>query len=499
MAKRHAVSILLTPNPNFTEVYLVERNPKLKFFGGYYAFPGGTLDHADKELEITNAQDLEASDLPYIAAAVREIFEETGLLITHGRQRIPSERRQEYRKQLLAHEVQFNEILRREKQSIDARDFHFICSILTPEFAPVRYDTQFYWVQIPQDESPEIWPGELVEEVFCTAREAIVLWEKGEMLIVPPVLFMLKELTNRSVKDFGEAIRKHVDAYRRGKIHQIYFTPGIQLIPLKTRTLLPATHTNAYLVGESELYLIDPAPTAAEEQNRLWDYLNDRLQEGRKIKAILLTHHHSDHVGAVEACQKRYDLPLFAHEKTAEKLPHLQFSRFLEHGDELDLGEAPDGTSDWKLKVYYTPGHASGHLAFQETRYAAVIAGDLVSTLSTIVIGPPDGNMATYMQSLEFLESVTSGTLYPSHGPAVRDGRVVVQYFIKHRKEREQRLLAALNDEPQSLTQLLEKVYNDVDRAMWPLAEHSLQASLSKLMGEGKCQQVGNRYQIVKG
>lgn len=496
MAKRHAVSVLLTRNPNSTEVYLVKRNPTLRFFGGYYAFPGGTIDKGDEKLEITHAGELQPDVLPYMAAAAREIFEETGLLITHGEKNIAGVVRRQYRRQLLADEIQFDEILRIEKQSIDARDFHFICSILTPEFAPVRYDTQFYWVQIPVDQQPDIWQGELVKDVFYTAEQTVALWKKGDMLIVPPVIFMLKELAGRSIRDFASTIRKHAEAYRGGKIHQIYFTPGVQMIPLKTRTLLPATHTNAYLVGESELYLIDPAPSDAGEQNRLRDYLDDRLKEGQKLNAILLTHHHSDHVGAVEMCQRRYDLPLFAHERTAEKLPHLQFSGFLKHGDELDMGEAPDGTGGWKLKVFHTPGHASGHLAFQETRYGALIAGDLVSTLSTIVIGPPDGRMATYMQSLEFLESVTSGTIYPSHGPAVREGREVVQYFIKHRQERERKLLAALDDKPQSVSELLAKVYNDVDRATWPLAEHSLQAGLIKLMEEGKCQQVGAHYQI---
>ncbi|TDI94809.1 MAG: MBL fold metallo-hydrolase [Caldithrix sp.] len=496
MSNRTAVSIVLTRDPDSTEIYLVERNPKLKFFGGFYACPGGTLDKEDIDIEIKNWDTVPQDSWPYIVAAARETFEETGILLTQGPE-IAKENLQTYRKQLLDEKIQFAEILKKENQTIDAADFHFICSILTPEFSPVRYDTEFYWVKIPENTAAEIWQGELIEGKFISANEALTWWRKGEMLIVPPVIFMLKELVGRSVKSAVPFIAEYAAAYRRGKIHQVYFTPGVQLITLKTSTIPPANTTNTYLVGESQLYIIDPAPTDSGEQDRLWNYLDDRIKEGNEFKGILLTHHHSDHIGALTECQKRYDLPILAHPKTAEKLATFKFSRALENGDELDLGESPDGQPGWKLKVYYTPGHASGHLAFQESRYGAVIAGDLISTVSTIVISPPEGHMATYLRSLAFLESVIGGTIYPGHGPAVRTGKEVLQYFIKHRQEREQKLLGALSSQPQSTFDLVKQVYDDVDSSIWSLAEHSLQAHLIKLIEEGKCEQVGGSYRAV--
>ena len=81
---RKAVSILLTRDPNSTEVYLVKRNPELKFFGGYFAFPGGTLDVEDAVLEIKNASIFKKDTIQYLVAAVREVFEETGILVTRG-------------------------------------------------------------------------------------------------------------------------------------------------------------------------------------------------------------------------------------------------------------------------------------------------------------------------------------------------------------------------------------------------------------------------------
>lgn len=497
MPNRKAVSVILTHDPDSNRVYLVKRSPKLKFFGGFYACPGGTLDASDREIDVKKNKAVSAEPLPYIVAATREIFEETGVLLSRG-PNIAKGALARYRQDLLNEKIQFREILKKEHQTIEAADFHFICSILTPEFSPVRYDTEFYWVRIPEGQSPEIWEGELVDGEFLTAENALLAWKRGELLIVPPIVFMLNEFIARTVRKAVPVINDYAQAYRRGKIHQVYFTPGIQLITLKTRTLPPAAHTNTYLVGESQLYIVDPAPADPEEQKRLWDYFEDRLNEGNEFKGILLTHHHSDHIGALEQCQKRYNLPILAHKRTAEKLSGFKIDKLLRHGDELDLGQAPDGRPDWKLKVLHTPGHASGHLAFQENRYMAVIAGDMISTVSTIVISPPEGHMATYINSLKLLESITSGTIYPSHGPAVRTGRQVLQYFIKHRQEREHKLLSVLSGNPQSPHDLVQSVYDDVEPSIWPLALHSLEASLIKLIEEGKCKRVGNNYVAVR-
>lgn len=492
---RKAASILLTRDPDSTEVYLVKRNPKLKFFGGYFAFPGGTLDAKDEDLKIKNALMLRNDMVKYLGAAAREVFEETGILLSRGEKKISDQLLRDYRQKLLADEITFSKILINENHVIDATEFNPICSILTPEFAPVRYETQFFWAKIPHGMRPEIWPGELMSGDFYKAEEALSFWKKGQMLIAPPIIIMLQELVGQSVKSFSHHLREIVQSYRQGKIHLVYFTPGVQMITLQTRTIPPATYTNTYLVGESQMYIVDPAPSEPKEQKRLWEYLDTLIKEGGKLKGILLTHHHPDHIGALKACQERYDLPILGHRETAVKLPHIQFTRHLNHGDKLDLGHAPDGPPDWKLKVYHTPGHAMGHLSFQETRYGAIIAGDMISTVSTIVISPPEGHLTTYLHSLEFLEKVTTGMLYPSHGPPFRDGRKIIQYYIKHRKEREDKLLKALSKSPQSSFDLVKIVYDDVDPQLWPLAERSLLAGLIKLIEEGKCQKIGDKYQ----
>ena len=271
---------------------------------------------------------------------------------------------------------------------------------------------------------------------------------------------------------------------------------GILQIPLETPTKAPASHTNAYLVGDRKLYLIDPSPPDPSEQETLWKLLDEATAEGRKLEGVLLTHNHPDHIGAVQETLQRYALPIYAHRLAAESLPQFDFSDFLEHGQELELGPSPEGEPDWQLKVYHLPGHAPGHLVFQETCYQAVIVGDLISTLSSILIDPKDGHLSTYIQSLHFLESVTEGYLYPGHGSPAKEGRLVVQRTLGHRQKRELRLLEALDHNPRTLDAILPKVYVKIDRSVVKFAERSLMSGLIKLVEEGRVVETAQGYRL---
>ena len=302
------------------------------------------------------------------------------------------------------------------------------------------------------------------------------------MLIAPPLPLLLHELAHRDCESFLPEARQLGESLNRGKLQQIHFSCGVLLAPLRTPTKPPATHTNAYLVGDQKLYLIDPSTPHSSEQEKLWELLDELLAQEKSIERILLTHHHPDHVGAVAECQRRYQLPLYAHRLTSQYLPDMDFSGSLEHGQELDLGLSPDGHPGWKLHVYHLPGHAPGHLAFQETRYQAVIVGDLISTLSSMLIDPTEGHLGTYIESLHFLESVTEGHLYPSHGPPAREGRKFVQKDLHHRYKRKQKILETLDTHPQTLEKLVNKIYAKFDQQTKKLGRRSLHSSLIQLI-----------------
>ena len=499
--KRLAVSVLLTRDLDSTEAFLVQRNPALIFFGGFLAFPGGTVDAEDADVPVRNLPRPEAEPdsefRTFVATAARELFEETGIWAGHGKPQPARELLHDYRRKLLDEQIQFSEILTREDQILDASDFVPICRITTPPFQPARYDTWFLRYQALADARPEVWPGELESGEFLRADEALSRWRRNQVLIVPPVLMLLRELMESDSRSFLPVVKKLTGSYARGKLHQVYFSPGVLLAPLMTRPLPPFTHTNACLVGEQQLYLVDPGSDDPGEQEKLWELLDELLDEGRTLQGILLTHHHSDHVGAVSECRQRYGSPVYAHQLTAAYLSEIEFGGFLEHGQVLDLGLAPDGEPGWKLNVYHLPGHAPGHLAFRENRYGSVLAGDLISTLSPILIDPSDGDLAAYMNSLRFLDSITEAFVYPAHGPPAREGRRAIRQTIRHREKREARLLETLGMGAQAPAALLERVYEDVPKKLHALAMRSLLSGLIKLEREEKARKVDGRYVLV--
>lgn len=481
--KRLAVSLAVSRRDRPEELLLVERSQKLRFFAGFLAFPGGTLDAEDARVPIRGLHD--GSLALFVAAGARELFEETGFWLGRGGTPPSPARLREDRKRLLDEEVTLAALLEGSGQHIDASDLTPFCKIMTPPFSPVRYDTWFFRVLVPEDAKVEIWEGELVDGAFVDPGATHERWRKGEIQVAPPMVMMLEQWS-KGQNGLLERVRRLTESYERGAPHRVYFSPGILLVPLQTPTRPPATHTNTCVVGEERLYVVDPSPVDALEQERLWGFLEDLQKEGRTLEGILLTHYHPDHVGALREMQCRFDVPAYAHADCIKELPGACFGAPLEHGDVIDLKKAPDGSSDWKLTVYHVPGHARGHLAFQDSRYGAIVVGDLVSTLSSILIDPRDGHLATYLRSLELLESVTEGTLYPGHGPPVPDGKKVIRKTLQHRAEREAQLVAALGEAPQSARDLVEKIYTDVPKSVYGLAERSLLSGLIKLEEEGQ-------------
>ncbi len=486
MARRTATSLLLTRcHSEAREVFLVERAPELRFFGGYWAFPGGVLDEGDWH----SPDEDEAWALR--RCGLRELFEETGLLLGSIGSGWSEEVRHGLRQDLSARRpsAEAKATWQRAIATASADELEIVrplCSMTTPPFAPVRYATQFLQVEVPEEARLEVWEGELVRGEFVRPAEALRSWRAGERLIAPPVLFLLELLESCEESKFAATVERETRAMAAGRLHPVRFVPGIFMAPLATPTLPPATTTNCFLIGDERQCVVDPATYEVGEQERLFEKMDAEIARGARFESVLVTHHHPDHVGAVAAVSRRYSLPVLAHPLTLERLPEpVATMRPIEDGAVLDLGKAPDGSPDWKLKAIHTPGHDRGHLCFVESRYRAAVVGDMMSTVSTIVIDPPEGHLATYLGSLSRLLEEPLGVVHPAHGPAHRDGHELIRTYLAHRAEREASLLAALGTEPRSIASLVSDVYTDIDPRLYALAGRSLLAGLHKLRDEG--------------
>jgi endoribonuclease LACTB2 len=267
--------------------------------------------------------------------------------------------------------------------------------------------------------------------------------------------------------------------------------PWIRVVPLRTPTLPPATHTTCYLIGAGpSVIVVDPASPWAEEQAKLDDFVRTHNLQPTEI---VLTHHHVDHVSGATALAQRHNIGIAAHAETASRLDgRVAVTRLLDDGARLPGG--PSGSI-----AMHTPGHAPGHLCFVDAAAGAIVAGDMVASVGTIIIEPGDGgDMAQYLVSLARLRgAVDAGAsrLLPAHGPPIVDGGARLDFYIAHRLEREARVAAALSATAATAEALVPAVYPDVAPAIYPLAARSLLAHLVKLEREGRAvQEPGDRW-----
>ena len=175
--------VLWRDGPAGREVLLVRRGEARRFAGGFHAFPGGRLDPQDGSTPVPGL-DAEAARL--LACAARELFEETGVLLARGRERLPAAARDEARTALLEDRTTFAAVLAAHRLEIDPALLAPAGRWITPAHLPLRYDARMYLARLPAGERAEVWPGELAGGGFLPAHQALARWERGELLLHPP-------------------------------------------------------------------------------------------------------------------------------------------------------------------------------------------------------------------------------------------------------------------------------------------------------------------------
>ncbi len=247
------------------------------------------------------------------------------------------------------------------------------------------------------------------------------------------------------------------------------------LSPLVRRILAPnpgimtGPGTNTYLVGIDEIAVIDPGPADDEHLDAIAGCGGDR------IRWILLTHTHEDHSPGAAGLKERTGAEVLAFEERDD----LVVDTVIADGHQVEATE-------FRLTAVHTPGHASNHLCYKLEEEHTLFSGDHVMSGSTVVIRPPDGDMATYLASLERVKGMRLRKIAPGHGHLIEDPQAVLDHYLAHRAEREAAILDALRGEgTASIERLVEVVYTDVDVERHPIARHTVHAHLRKLADEG--------------
>jgi glyoxylase-like metal-dependent hydrolase (beta-lactamase superfamily II)/8-oxo-dGTP pyrophosphatase MutT (NUDIX family) len=469
------------------EVYWVRRGEAVPFQPGFMAFPGGKVDAADAEFPVPGVPD--EFERAARVCAVREALEETGVLVGVRGDVAPGSLATA-REALLAGRATLADVTREHGWTLAPESLTFAGRWQTPVFAPVRFDTLFFLAFLPPGQEASVIPGELASGEWVKPLEALERYRHGQLTFAAPILWTLIALAEGEA---GLAERIAEGPARAARpVRRVELQWGVVLHAMPTQPLPPARYTNAYLIGEPELALVDPGSGNPEHLRELFALTDHLAAEGRRVTMIVVTHHHPDHTGGVAACRERLGARVVGHRDLA---PHVPLDVVVKDGDWLPL--AP-GLNDWTLRVLETPGHTRDSISLWHEKRRTLFCGDLLAGgAGSVVIDPPDGNMRDYLGSLERCAALGAETLFPAHGSPSGAAVRRIRALIAHRMEREGKVVAALGETARTLGELLPAVYDDTPRELWTWARRSLLAHLEKLERDGRAMRAGDAWRAI--
>ena len=274
----------------------------------------------------------------------------------------------------------------------------------------------------------------------------------------------------------------------------MHITSSLHVMHIDDDSVYHPGGSNNYFVGNphEEMVLIDTG-----EQQREWteSILDLYTQLGRpKIRAILLTHGHGDHIGGLDRVYETLQAPVRCHPRLADKLAAMVGKDVvvpLKSQEVLRLGEQVT------LRTLFTPGHEVDHIAFHFPEERMLFTGDCVLGASSSTVR----DLASYMKSLHLLTRYQHDTICPGHGPIVGPprGQQLVREYIQHREHRERQILAALEQGVTDVHAIARAIYpRNLKRGLWPGAERNVRTHLEKLKKEGKIIEQPAQYTLAR-
>lgn len=551
-APRAAASlIVLRDGPRGMEVLMLRRAERPgDQNSGATVFPGGLLDASDRgHYERCNGLDdaaasarlgIPSDGLHYWVAAVRECFEEAGLLFATDASgamvdlhALPADEVVALRRALHANQTGMAEVCERFGVRLATDRLAYYSHWITPKGLPKIFDTRFFVTEAPDGQTAQEDATETVELLWLTPAEVLsrarelklmnvtavtlkhlatfsraadaVAWARAQTTVPlnrPRVGQSAKGRTPVNRGDWAYAELGRIDPEGHGHCSvelnpgvPVWLSPRVLRVTADNGSVMTGPGTNAYFIGapgSDDWALLDPGPDHADHVKALL-----AAAPGR-ITRVLVTHTHKDHSPAAAAIVAATGAPTYG--RVAEH-PEWQDTDFqpthvLGDGDVLKLGEGVT------LRAIHTPGHASNHLCYLLEEEKLLFTGDHLMQGSTVVINPPDGDMMVYLASLEKLLAEDLDWLAPGHGFLIDEPHAVVRRTIAHRLGREAKVLAALQSlaaaAPVDEEALLAQVYADTPKHLHGVALRSLRAHLLKLRDDGRARGgAGGRWQLA--
>ena len=266
----------------------------------------------------------------------------------------------------------------------------------------------------------------------------------------------------------------------RGAVQPVL--PGIGRIIAANPGPMTYHGTNTYLIDMPDgLAVLDPGPDSPAHVQDILAAVRDRL------KLILISHTHHDHIGAVPALKAATGAPTAGYKDSAEP------------GFTPDI-KLDDGQTIAGLTAIHTPGHAADHICLAMTGQDGtkiLFSADHVMSWSSSVVSPPFGDMAQYFDSLKLLLDRDDEIFLPGHGPKLPRPRDLVRDLLRHREAREAALADELAKGSADTHTLMNALYSQVDPRLRRAAERNVLAHLLKLQNEGRAVREGELWRAA--
>lgn len=267
--------------------------------------------------------------------------------------------------------------------------------------------------------------------------------------------------------------------------------PGLRRIVAPNPSPMTYRGTNTYLLGGTDIAVIDPGPASDTHLQAILDAVGPN----QRISHIIVTHTHLDHSPLARPLANACDAPVLAFggpsAGRSDTMTQFAATGYAGGGEGVDMDFEPDvilsdsdviSTQDWRLEVLHTPGHIGNHISLGWND--ACLTADHVMGWASSLVSPPDGDLTDFMASCAKLQARPWRIFYPGHGAPVTNPAERLQWLIDHRKARETAILQALATGPNTAQALALKIYTETPPALLGAATRNVLAHLIDLMGK---------------
>jgi len=303
-----------------------------------------------------------------------------------------------------------------------------------------------------------------------------------------------------------------LDEVTYGEAEQV--SPLIRRVIAENPSKFTYHGTGTYIVGHGDIVVVDPGPDLVSHRDALW-----KVVRSERVRAILVTHCHSDHSplaawlsaeagaptiavgphGVVESPEGMFDgeEELGPTRKPVEDDASGDGEAEIKIEESIDTEFTPDvhcvdgevvvDGAGLTMTAVPTPGHTSNHCAFSLREEGALFTGDHIMGWSTTVVSPPDGDMRAYMGSLRKVAGRGDRSLWPTHGPPRFDAETYVESLIAHRESRSAQIIDFIDaNGPSTVPEMVRVLYASVREELHRPAARSVLAHLIELVDDGR-------------